>query len=38
VHARGYAAHGFFELTQPLSDVTRADIFQRKGEKIRKSA
>jgi catalase len=33
VHARGYAAHGFFELTQPLSDVTRADIFQRKGEK-----
>ncbi len=33
VHARGYAAHGFFELTQPLADVTRADIFQRKGEK-----
>ena len=33
VHARGYAAHGFFELTQPLSDVTRADIFQRKGER-----
>src|SRR5689334_11933443 len=33
VHARGYAAHGFFELTRPLSDVTRADIFQRKGEK-----
>jgi catalase len=33
VHARGYAAHGFFELTQPLPDVTRADIFQRKGER-----
>src|SRR6201996_2395051 len=33
VHARGYAAHGYFELTQPLSDVTRADIFQRKGER-----
>jgi catalase len=33
VHARGYAAHGFFELTQPLGDVTRADIFQRKGER-----
>jgi catalase len=33
VHARGYAAHGFFELTQPLTDVTRADIFQRKGER-----
>src|SRR6187455_491772 len=30
VHARGYAAHGFFELTDPLSDVTRADLFQRK--------
>ena len=33
VHARGYAAHGFFELTRPLTDVTRADIFQRKGER-----
>jgi catalase len=33
VHARGYAAHGFFELTDPLPDVTRADIFQRKGER-----
>jgi catalase len=34
VHARGYAAHGFFELTQPLKDVTSADIFQRKGERV----
>jgi catalase len=33
VHARGYAAHGFFELTQPIPEVTRADIFQRKGER-----
>src|ERR1700749_1369449 len=33
VHARGYAAHGFFECTQTLTDVTRADIFQRKGER-----
>ena len=33
VHARGYAAHGFFETTRSLSDVTRADIFQRKGER-----
>ena len=33
VHARGYGAHGFFELTDSLSDVTRADIFQRVGEK-----
>ncbi len=33
VHARGYGAHGFFEVTDPLSDVTRADVFQRKGER-----
>jgi catalase len=33
VHARGYGARGFFELTEPLADVTRADIFQRAGEK-----
>lgn len=33
VHARGSAAHGYFELTESLSDVTRADIFQRKGER-----
>lgn len=32
VHARGSAAHGFFELYESLSDITRADIFQRKGE------
>ncbi|MBC7769515.1 MAG: catalase [Phycisphaerales bacterium] len=32
VHARGYGAHGFFELTDDLSDVTIADIFQRVGE------
>ena len=28
VHARGYGARGYFETTQPLSDVTRADLFQ----------
>jgi catalase len=33
VHARGYAAHGFFELTDSLADVTRADVFQRVGER-----
>lgn len=33
VHARGYAAHGFFELTDSLSDVSRADVFQRVGER-----
>ncbi|MBT3069303.1 catalase [Rhodomicrobium sp. Az07] len=33
VHARGYGAHGFFETTASLADVTKADIFQRVGEK-----
>jgi len=33
VHARGYGARGFFELTESLADITRADIFQRVGEK-----
>ncbi|AHE55945.1 catalase [Sphingomonas sanxanigenens] len=32
VHARGYGAHGFFELTDSLADITRADLFQRVGE------
>ncbi|MBA3237121.1 MAG: catalase [Parachlamydiaceae bacterium] len=33
VHARGYAAHGYFEAYESLSDITSADIFQRAGEK-----
>ena len=33
VHARGFGAHGFFETYEPLTDITSADIFQRKGEK-----
>ena len=33
VHARGYGAHGFFETYEFLSEITRADIFQRAGEK-----
>jgi catalase len=33
VHARGFGAHGFFENYQPLSDITRADLFQRRGER-----
>ena len=33
VHARGSGAHGYFELTEPLTDISRADIFQRKGER-----
>jgi len=33
VHARGYGAHGFFETYESLADITRADLFQRAGEK-----
>ncbi len=33
VHARGSAAHGFFELYESLEDVTKADLFQRAGER-----
>jgi catalase len=33
VHARGYAAHGFFETYKSLSKYTRADLFQREGER-----
>jgi catalase len=33
VHARGFGAHGFFENYEPLPDITRADLFQRAGEK-----
>ncbi|WP_165251490.1 catalase [Paludisphaera soli] len=33
VHARGFGAHGYFETYEPLTDLTRADLFQRKGEK-----
>ena len=33
VHARGYGAHGYFETYDSLAEYTRADIFQRAGEK-----
>ncbi len=33
VHARGTAAHGYFECTSSLADVTRADLFQKKGQR-----
>lgn len=32
VHARGFGAHGFFEATEDISDLTRAAVF-KKGEK-----
>ena len=33
VHARGYGAHGYFENYESLTDITRADLFQRAGER-----
>ncbi|MGR9245844.1 catalase [Rhizobium leguminosarum] len=33
VHARGYGAHGYFEAYESLAAYTRADLFQRPGEK-----
>src|SRR5258705_366892 len=33
VHARGFGAHGFFENFGGLSDLTRADPFQRRGQR-----
>ena len=33
VHARGSAAHGFFECLEDCSDITHADFLQRVGEK-----
>src|ERR1700746_1919234 len=31
VHGRGYGAHGYFENYQPLTDITRADVFSEAG-------
>ena len=33
VHARGTGAHGFFELSKSLADISKADLFQRAGER-----
>ncbi|WKN30965.1 catalase [Porifericola rhodea] len=33
VHARGYAAHGYFETYESLAEYSSADLFQRAGEK-----
>lgn len=33
VHARGFGAHGYFETTEAIPELTSADIFQRTGEK-----
>jgi catalase len=34
VHARGTGAHGFFECTHPIPGLTRASLFQTKGERV----
>lgn len=34
VHARGTGAHGYFECTDPIPDLTRASLFQKKGTKV----
>lgn len=33
VHARGSAAHGYFECYEPLADLTRASLFAEKGKR-----
>ena len=33
VHARGYGAHGFFETYEFLAKYTRADLFQKAGQR-----
>lgn len=33
VHARGFGVHGYFEPYESLSAITKADLFQRAGEK-----
>jgi len=33
VHARGSAAHGFFECTRALTDLTRASLFAEEGKR-----
>jgi catalase len=34
VHARGYGAHGYFETTKALSDVTAAHLLQEVGRRV----
>jgi len=33
VHARGYGAHGYFQVYKPLSAISKADVFQHPEEK-----
>jgi catalase len=34
VHARGSGAHGYFECTAPIPELTRASLFQKKGKRV----
>jgi catalase len=34
VHARGYGAHGYFETTEALADITAAHLFQEAGRRV----
>jgi catalase len=34
VHARGTGAHGYFECTAPIAELTTAGLFQKKGERV----
>ncbi|KAF5353878.1 hypothetical protein D9756_007309 [Leucocoprinus leucothites] len=38
VHARGAGAHGYFEVTHDLSDITSIHLFQGTGKKVRVTA
>lgn len=33
VHARGFGAHGYFEAYESLASITKANLFQKKGQK-----
>ncbi len=34
VHARGYGAHGYFEATEALGEITAAHLFQEAGRRV----
>ncbi len=34
IHARGFGAHGYFELTDPLTGVSRAKVLSEAGQKV----
>ena len=34
VHARGTGVHGYFECTHPIPELSKASLFQKKGERI----